>query len=97
MKRVALLFIGIFIAVAVWGTNSSRAAQKETLRITCWEGYADATVVKEFKELIMKKYGIGSGKATALQRQAALEQELADGSIRYTGFLFAHCFHFKVL
>ena len=58
MKRVALLFIGIFIAVAVWGTNSSRAAQKETLRITCWEGYADATVVKEFKELIMKKYGI---------------------------------------
>src|SRR5512136_1872144 len=40
MKRLSLLSIGIFIAVAFWGINASRAAQKETIRITCWEGYA---------------------------------------------------------
>lgn len=58
MKRVSLLVISIFIVVAFWGINTSRAAHQETIRITCWEGYADATVVKEFKDLIKKKYNI---------------------------------------
>jgi spermidine/putrescine-binding protein len=58
MKRMSLWSIVIFIAAAFLGINASRAAQQETIRITCWEGYADAAIVKEFKDLVKKKYKI---------------------------------------
>ncbi|MHC1697032.1 MAG: PotD/PotF family extracellular solute-binding protein [Geobacteraceae bacterium] len=58
MKTMSLLSIGIFIVVAFWGITASRAGHQETIRITCWEGYADAEIVKEFKDLVKKKYKI---------------------------------------
>jgi spermidine/putrescine-binding protein len=58
MKRISLLSIGIFIAVAFCGVNASRAAHQETIRITCWEGYADKAVIDDFKILVKKKYKI---------------------------------------
>ena len=58
MKRVFLLSIGIFIAVAFLGTNASRAARQETIRITCWEGYADKAVIADFKKMVKEKYKI---------------------------------------
>jgi spermidine/putrescine transport system substrate-binding protein len=58
MKRVFLLSIGMFIVVAFVGINASRAAQKETIRITCWEGYADKAVIDDFKKMVKEKYKI---------------------------------------
>ena len=58
MKRISLLSIGIFIAVALWGINASRAAHQETIRITCWEGYADKAVIDDFKKMVKEKYKI---------------------------------------
>jgi spermidine/putrescine-binding protein len=57
MKIKRLLSVSIFIGAVFFCVNIGRAAQ-ETLRITCWEGYADAATVKEFKDLVKKKYGI---------------------------------------
>ena len=57
MKIKCLLSVSIFIGAVFFCVNVCRAAQ-ETLRITCWEGYADAATVKEFKDLVKKKYGI---------------------------------------
>ncbi|NTU60617.1 MAG: extracellular solute-binding protein, partial [Deltaproteobacteria bacterium] len=34
------------------------AAAPETVRITCWDGYATDAMVKEFKEVVKKKYGV---------------------------------------
>lgn len=58
MKRFSLLFIGALIAVAAWGVGSSLAADRETIRITCWEGYADQAVIDDFKKLVKEKYRI---------------------------------------
>jgi spermidine/putrescine-binding protein len=58
MKRVSLLSIGIFVAVALWGINVSQAVQQETIRITCWEGYADKAFVDDFKKKVKEKYKI---------------------------------------
>lgn len=57
MKKIFLLSLSVFITVAFWGNTVSLAAQ-ETIRITCWEGYADDTMVKKFKDLVKKKYGV---------------------------------------
>ncbi len=54
MEKRSLLFVAIFIAVLCLDVNASRAAQ-ETIRITCWEGYADAAIVKEFKDLVKEE------------------------------------------
>jgi len=58
MRRLFLLCIGVLVAIAFVGVKAPSAARQETIRITCWEGYADAAIVKEFKELVKKKYGI---------------------------------------
>lgn len=58
MKRFFVMSIGVFIAVALLGINVSRAAQQETIRITCWEGYADKAVIDDFKMMVKKKYKI---------------------------------------
>jgi spermidine/putrescine-binding protein len=57
MKTRCLLFVGIFLAAVFFDVTVQGAAQ-ETLRITCWEGYADDAIVKEFKDLVKKKYKI---------------------------------------
>ncbi len=43
--------------VFFFSVKISLAAQ-ETIRITCWEGYADDATVKQFKNLVKKKYKI---------------------------------------
>ncbi|UFS70940.1 extracellular solute-binding protein [Geomonas sp. RF6] len=58
MRKLSLLSLCIVITVALLGITASQAARKETLRITCWEGYADAAIVKEYKALVKAKYGI---------------------------------------
>ncbi|NVN92148.1 MAG: extracellular solute-binding protein [Desulfuromonadales bacterium] len=58
MKRFFLLSIGIFITVALWGINVSQAAHQETIRITCWEGYADKAFIDDFKHMVKEKYKI---------------------------------------
>lgn len=58
MKRVFLLSIGVFIAVALCGVRGADAARHETIRITCWEGYADKAFVDDFKAMVKKKYNI---------------------------------------
>jgi spermidine/putrescine transport system substrate-binding protein len=57
MKKVSLIIGLVFAIVFLFSLNFSQAAS-ETVRITCWEGYADATIVKEFKDLIKKKHKI---------------------------------------
>jgi spermidine/putrescine-binding protein len=57
MKKRFLFSFVVCISVALFWISASQAAQ-ETIRITCWEGYADATMVKEFKALVKKKYKI---------------------------------------
>jgi spermidine/putrescine-binding protein len=57
MKKIFLFFLILSVIEALLGIGTSRAAQ-ETLRITCWEGYADEAIVKEFKDLVKKKYQI---------------------------------------
>lgn len=58
MKKVSLLSIGIFIAVVLLGINSSWAAHRETIRITCWEGYSDKAFIDDFKAMVKEKYKI---------------------------------------
>ncbi len=55
MKIKCCLSVSIFIGAVCFYINVCGAAQ-ETLRITCWEGYADAAMVKEFQDLVKKKY-----------------------------------------
>lgn len=57
MKKNLVLSVSIFAVVLLFSINSSYAA-RETIRITCWEGYADAAMVKQFKSLVKKKYKI---------------------------------------
>ena len=57
MKKIVLFSFIICIAIVFFGAQPLEAAQ-ETIRITCWEGYADASMVKEFKALVKKKYKI---------------------------------------
>ncbi len=56
MKKISLALCVMWL-FAFFCTCSALAAQ-ETIRITCWEGYADAAAVKEFKDLVKQKYGI---------------------------------------
>ena len=56
VQRAILVILASAAAALMMGAQA-RAAQ-ETIRITCWEGYADATIVKEFKDLVKEKYGI---------------------------------------
>jgi spermidine/putrescine transport system substrate-binding protein len=58
MKRVSLLCIGVFILVALCGVKASQAARQETIRITCWEGYADKAFIDDFKRMVKEKYKI---------------------------------------
>lgn len=58
MKRASLLCIGIFILVALCGVRVSQASPQETIRITCWEGYADKAFIDDFKAMVKKKYNI---------------------------------------
>ena len=55
-KRTSICVI-IFV-LAVFGSFAVCSGAQETIRITCWEGYADDAFVKEFKDLVKKKYGI---------------------------------------
>jgi spermidine/putrescine-binding protein len=55
--RVSTSLAAIVAVTAMFWPGLSSAA-RETIRITCWEGYADASMVKEFKELVKKKYKI---------------------------------------
>jgi len=57
MKKILMVSILIVAIAAMFWIKVSQAAQ-ETIRITCWEGYADATIVKEFKDLVKNKYKI---------------------------------------
>lgn len=56
MKKTALLVILAFAAVTVLWVSPSQAAS-ETIRITCWEGYAKP-FVDDFKKLVKEKYNI---------------------------------------
>jgi spermidine/putrescine-binding protein len=57
MRTRLSLFVSTIIVVLFFAVGLCGAAQ-ETIRVTCWEGYADAAFVKEFKSLIKKKYKI---------------------------------------
>ena len=58
MKRRIYICVVAFVLALFCDVAVLRAAQ-ETIRITCWEGYADDAFVKEYKDLIKKKYKIG--------------------------------------
>lgn len=58
MRTMSLVSIGLFIAVVLCGIHPAWAVQQETIRITCWEGYADTAFVDDFKAIIKKKYNI---------------------------------------
>jgi spermidine/putrescine-binding protein len=57
MKRGLSLCFIVFI-LAVFGDFAVYSGAPETIRITCWDGYAEESLVKEFKDLVKKKYGV---------------------------------------
>jgi putative spermidine/putrescine transport system substrate-binding protein len=57
MRRTLHLFVAIIMLAAFCNVAFAKAA-RETVRITCWEGYADKAFVKEYKDLIKRKYKI---------------------------------------
>jgi spermidine/putrescine-binding protein len=57
MKRVLTVCFIILVLVA-FGNLAVFSGAPETIRITCWEGYAEESMIKEFKDLVKKKYGI---------------------------------------
>jgi spermidine/putrescine transport system substrate-binding protein len=58
MNRVSLVCIGVFVLVAFCGVRVSQAVRQETIRITCWEGYADKAFIDDFKRMVKEKYKI---------------------------------------
>ena len=59
MKNVSLFVVLALAVVTVFSAHPSRAAD-ETIRITCWEGYAQPYVTA-FKALIKEKYYVDVG------------------------------------
>lgn len=57
MRKVVLPSLALLAAASLFSAQTVQAA-RETLRITCWEGYADARLVQTYKALVKKKYGI---------------------------------------
>jgi len=57
MKKLLLVTLCGVVTIVLFCAGTTPAAQ-ETIRITCWEGYADAEFVKEYKNLVKKKYGM---------------------------------------
>jgi len=55
--NITLLSLFILIAVVFLGSTVAYAAQ-ETIRVTCWEGYADKAFVDAFKRSVKDKYKI---------------------------------------
>jgi spermidine/putrescine-binding protein len=55
--KTFLLSLIVFIAVISLGNTVSLAAQ-ETIRITCWEGYANSEFIDAFKRIVKDKYKI---------------------------------------
>jgi len=55
LQKIFLLSLSIFITVGFFGNTFSHAAQ-ETIRVTCWEGYADKAFVDAFKRIVKEKY-----------------------------------------
>ena len=58
MRPLALLSVVLFVAVVLSGFHPAWAARQETIRITCWEGYADKAFVEDFRALVKKKYNV---------------------------------------
>jgi spermidine/putrescine transport system substrate-binding protein len=56
MKRISLIIIVAFFMMTTSCAKTSQEAS-ETIRITCWEGYAKA-YVDDFKTLVKNKYNI---------------------------------------
>lgn len=50
-----MVIVALFMMTTFWAQSSQAAS--ETIRITCWEGYAKA-YVDDFKTLVKKKYNI---------------------------------------
>ncbi len=57
MKRLIWLVLLAFVLTPTLGCKRKAETAQETLRITCWEGYAKP-YVDEFKKQIREKYGI---------------------------------------
>ena len=59
MKKVSLLILlALVVAISFCNYGLAQEAKKETIRITCWEGYADQAVIDAFKSLVKEKYKI---------------------------------------
>jgi putative spermidine/putrescine transport system substrate-binding protein len=59
MRKMLVFCIVFSLAVLFLGVTASQAkAKQETIRIACWEGYAEEAMIKEFKVLVKKKYKI---------------------------------------
>jgi spermidine/putrescine transport system substrate-binding protein len=57
MKRMILCFSILMVFVVTAGTGTAMA-EKETINIMCWEGYADKAFIDDFKRLVKEKYKI---------------------------------------
>ena len=59
MKKVLVLFLGaLVVAISFCSYGLAKEPTKETIRITCWEGYSDQAVIDAFKSLVKEKYKI---------------------------------------
>ncbi len=56
MKRISFMVLFVFVIMVTFTVQSSQAAD-ETIRITCWEGYAKP-FVDNFKKLVKGEYNI---------------------------------------
>ena len=56
MKKIPFVILSVFLMTTVFSLKSSQAAD-ETIRITCWEGYAKP-FVDDFKKVIKWEYNI---------------------------------------
>ena len=59
MKKISLLILGtLLLAIFFCSYGLAQEVKKETIRIMCWEGYADQAVIGAFKCLVKEKYKV---------------------------------------
>ena len=56
MKR-GLSVCFIIVVLVVFGNFAVYSGAPETIRITCWDGYAEESMVKEFKAWLKRNMG----------------------------------------
>ena len=59
MKKISLLIlVTLLVVISFCSYGLAQEMKKETIRITCWEGYSDQAVIDAFKSLVKEKYKI---------------------------------------